>query len=691
MPDMPPGFRSERLPVVLQQESAECGLACLAMVAAAFGKAVAMDVLRTAWRPGPHGMNLQQLLDMADRLQLAGRPIRISLRELRQLQLPAVLHWNTNHFVVLAKAGRRKAIIHDPALGRRRISRRELHESFTGIALEFTPTMKFQRADKVRPLSFSDFAASFRHLYRYLAILLVLLTATELLALVPAIATQILIDEVVLGQDQSWLHRALGGLGIVMLVTVLLDAARRYTALYTGTRMAADSTVNVLAHLMQLPATFIYRRHLGDLMSKLESLKPLRTAMTDHCVTAAVQAIVLLSTLAIMLLYSPLLTAISVGGIAASLAVMAILLPATRRLDEKTLIRRAGEHTSLVETLRAYDTVQSLGLAVARRLHWQQHFVAATGNEARKARLQIVRMTATGIVNSVEQLLFLAAGIGGVAAQELTLGALFAFMSFRGRLAGAAAALLDIVQHFALLGVHTGRLADIVLAEPVATSPCGAATTSIRGAIRAEALTFAYDGNDCLIDELDCDIPAGSHVAIVGPSGCGKTTLLRLLAGQLEPARGQVLIDGLELGLWNREALKSQCSVVLQHDLLFQGTIAENIAAFATSPDMARIRHAAVMAEIWSDILRLPMRTDTAVAQAATSLSGGQVQRIILARALYHAPRILYLDEATSHLDVATEKRVLANIARLDLTVVSVAHRPDAIRLADKVIPLTPK
>lgn len=676
---------------MLQQESAECGLACLAMISAGFGKAVGMEALRARSHTGAHGMNLQQLLEVAESLQLAGRPLRISVRELGQLQLPAILHWNSNHFVVLVKARGRKVIVHDPAIGRRSISPRELRESFTGIALDFSPALNFRRQKKSRSLSVIDFARSFRHLHRYLAVLLVLLTATELLALVPAIATQILIDEVVLGQDGSWLNRALAGLGIVMLLTLLLDATRRRIALYTGTRMAADSTVNVITHLVQLPVTFIQRRHLGDLMSKLESLKPLRTALTDDCVTAIVQSIVLLTTLVIMLLYSPLLTAISVGGIMASLLVMAVLLPATRRLDEQTLIRRAAEHTSLVETLRAYDTVQSLGLATARRVHWQQHFLAATGSEARKGKLHIARTATTGIINIAEQLMFLGVGIGGIVAQEITLGALFAFMSFRGRLAGAAATLLDIVQRLALLRVHTSRLSDIVLAKPVAASPRGAATGRIRGALRAEGLSFGYVGNDHLIDNFSCDIPAGSHVVIVGPSGCGKTTLLNLLAGRLDPVRGQVLLDGLELGLWNRRARNAQCSVVLQHDLLFQGTIAENIAAFAASPDMQRIRHAALVAEIWEEILRLPMQTDTPVAQAAASLSGGQVQRIILARALYRAPRILFLDEATSHLDVATEKRVLANVSRLDLTIVSVAHRPDAISLADKIIPLAAK
>ncbi len=686
--DVYSGVRQRRLPIVLQQESAECGLACLAMVAAAYGKAVGMQYLRERFRSGPHGMNLQQLIEAAAGLKLAARPLRLSLKELRQLRRPAILHWNIDHFVVLTKVMRRKVIIHDPARGKRSVRLHELSDSFTGIALELSPCVDFSRQKKERGLSFFDFLRSFRYLCRYLVTLLILLSVTELLALVPAIATQILIDEVVLAEDKRWLYRALGGLGIIMLLTLVFDTTRRRVALFTGTRMAADSTVNVITHLLQLPVTFIQRRHLGDIMSKLESLHPLRLAISEHCVNAVVQSIVLLTTLAIMLIYSPLLTVISLGGIAASLLVMAAMLPAVRRLDEQTLVSRAAQHTSLVETLRAYETVQNLGLSCARRLNWQQHFFAATRSEARQLRLNIARSTITGLINIAEQLLFLAVGIGGIVNQDITLGALFAFMSLRGRLAGAAASLTDVVQRFALITVHTGRLSDIVLARPLQQSPHGACAAPVKGSLRTEALSFSYADTVPLIDRFECQIEAGSHAVIVGPSGCGKTTLLKLLAGQLQARHGQVLIDGLELGLWHRAHLSAQCAVVLQQDQLFQGTVAANIAAFATTADMQRVRRAAELADIWTDILQLPLRTDTPVSQAAATLSGGQMQRIVLARALYREPRILFLDEATSHLDVATEKRVLANIAALDVTIIAVAHRPDAISLADQIIRL---
>ena len=684
-----PGLTRRRIPVILQQERAECGLACLAMVAAYYGRHESLAALREQHRGTGHGATLGQLLDTARGLRLIARPLRLSLAELPRLQLPAVLHWRMNHFVVLTKTGRRHIIIHDPANGRRKISRAELDGSFTGIALELSPQLDFSPGGKGETIGLADFVGSVRHLYRYLGVMLFLLLVSQMLALVPSVATQILIDEVVLGQDRAWLYRAVGGLALVMLVTVVLDGLRGWVTLYTGTRLAVGSTVSMLTHLLSLPVTFVQRRHLGDLLSKLESLTPVRLAITDYWVNAVVHVVVLLTTLTIMFLYSSSLTFVSLAGLTASSGLVLVLLPRSRRLSEQTLIHRAAENSSLVESLRGYDTVQALGLGTVRRLHWQNHFSQATGTTVRQGKLAIVRASVAGLINTAEQVLFLTIGIGGVLDREISVGVLFAFMSLRGRFGGAALGLTDTVQRFALLKVHTRRLADLALATPGRAGPPGAVTGLLRGVVQARNISFSYTDNECIIDNICCDIECGAHVVITGPSGCGKTTLLKILAGQLDATSGEVLLDGYEISLWNQDALRRQVGVVMQSDNLFQGSIATNIAAFSPAPDLSRLRAAAVAAEIWDDIQKLPMRTETLIGDSGLNLSGGQVQRLTLARALYRNPAILFLDEATSHLDMLTEERVLTNISKLNITVISVAHRPGAIRLAGQVISLS--
>jgi ATP-binding cassette subfamily B protein RaxB len=688
VPDALPGLTRHRVPVILQQERAECGLACLTMVAAGYGRYVSLDTLRNRFRGSGHGATLGDLLHTARHLRLIARPLKLSLSEIGRLQLPAVLHWRMNHFVVLTKTGRRHVRIHDPATGRRTISRTELDESFTGIALEFSAQHDFLPGKEESRVSFRSLIGQVRRLYRYLGVMLFLLLTSQLLALVPSIATQILIDEVVLGQDRVWLNRALGGLAVIMLLTIMLDGLRSWVSLYTGTKLAVDSTVSLMAHVLSLPVTFVQRRHLGDLMSKLESLTPVRLVMTDHAVSGIVNLVVLLTTMSIMLLYSPALTLISVVGLLASTGLLVALLPSSRRIGERMLIHRAAENSSLVETLRGYETVSVLGLGNVRRLQWQNHFLQATGANVQQGKLAIIRSSVSGLIGTLEQVTFLAVGIGGVLEREVTVGVLFAFMSLRGRFGGAALGLMEAFQRFALLKVHIGRLSDLALATPQRESPPGAVVSGFSGNLRASDLSFGFAEGDLVFGQVSCDISAGTHAVITGPSGSGKTTLLKILAGQLEPRSGQVLFDGIEMSLWDRDTLRGQIGMVMQNDNLFQGSVAMNIAAFSPLPDLARVRSAAVAAEIWDDIQKLPMRTETLIGDTGLGLSGGQVQRLILARALYNRPRILFLDEATSHLDVETEARVLENIDGLNITIVSVAHRPGAIRLAGQVISL---
>ena len=689
MPDCAGLFSRNRVPVVLQHERTECGLACLAMVAAHFGKSISLERLRQGAQLSGHGATFQELVKIADSLQLISRPVRLSLRETPNLKLPAVLHWRMNHFVLLTAVGRSDWTIHDLAIGKRTIQFAEMDESFTGVALEFTKTNDFSPGAYSSDFGILRIAGSFQNLFRFLGLMLCLLFVSQLLALVPAIATQILIDEVVMGQDRMWLFRGLAGLALIMTATLLLDALRGWISLYVGTRLTTDSTISILNHLLRLPVEFVKRRHLGDLMSKLDSLTPIREAIATHSVNAFVQFVVLVTTLVIMTLYSPWLTLVSALGLALTLGVTVALLPVSRRLGRQLLIHhRALQSSSLVETLRGYETVRSLGLSAIRRQHWQSHFLSATQVNIKQRKIAIGRGTGLGAISMGEQLMFLAVAISGILDKEITLGVVFAFMGLRSRLAGAAIALADLIQTFSLLRVHTDRLLDIVQAAPVPESPSGAIRSNVEGDFRANGLSFSYGDNQVVIRDFSCSIKAGANAVIVGPSGCGKTTLLRILAGHLEPNDGCVAIDGFERSLWDRHSMTAQSAFVLQNDQMFQGTITENISAFSMAPDMARVRTAAIQAECWLDIQNLPLRTETLIGDSGAGLSGGQIQRLTLVRALYRRPRILFLDEATSHLDVTTERKVLGNIAALNITIISVAHRPDAIALADQVIDL---
>ncbi len=658
------------------------------MIASYFDVRETVESLRTRTGAFSRGADLGMLLRLAAKTDLVARPVRLEPVDLSRLQLPAILHWEMDHFVVLVGVKRRGVIIHDPALGRRSVSLREVDECFTGVAVEFRPGPGFGQQELRQPVRLWHFLSRFQYLGRYIAAMLGLLLAIQVLSLAPAIATQILIDEVVLGQDQAWLFRALAGVAAIMVIVVVLEALRQWVTLYSGTRLAFDSSSMVVRHLFQLPPAFFHARHPGDVLSKLGSLDPIRQALTQHGVNAVVHSAVIATTLGIMLFYSAALTVVTVVGLLLASLLRATLLPANRRLNEEALVHGARQDSSLLETIRAYDSVRLLGLMTLRLADWQRHFAAATNARARRGRLLIWSNAGTSIISVFEQVLFLGIGIASIAEKQITLGVLFAFMSLRGRLSAAAMQLSTLLQDLFLLKTHTSRLSDIVLAEPLQMGGQHTICATIRGQIDVSEVSFRYEDGPLVIDNLSCAIGVGEHVAITGPSGCGKSTLLGLLCGRLSVLKGRVRVDGNELDLWDNDTLGQAMAVVLQNDALFAGSIQENICGFSAAPDIEAMRAAAIRADIWDQIRAMPMMHNTRVGDMQSGLSGGQRQRIILARAFYRRPKILLMDEATSHLDRATEQRVLDSIDALGITAVSVTHRAEVARRANRVLQL---
>ena len=674
------------VPLILQSERAECGLAAMTMIAIHHGHKLDLAAMRR--RFGGSAPNLRSILTTAAALGLVARPLRLRLSDMRRLALPAILHWEFDHFVVATRVRRRQVVIHDPATGRRVLDIKDLDNSFTGVAVEFARAADFSRNVGQGLPSASGLLRSFRGLGRYLALMLTMLIVTQVLALVPPVATQLLIDEVVLGQDRQWLYRVIAGIALVMLATVVIDTLRRRVALYTGMRLATDSTTLIIRHLLRLPAGTIERRSVGDLMSRVDSLRPLRTVLTETSLQAIVQGTVILTTIAVMIAYSPVLALLAISALILVALLQVAILPRSRSLNLEALLASARANNSLIESLRAYASVSALGLSTQRLAHWQQGFVAATNAVTRQAQLGVFANAGGSVVNVIEYMLFLGIGIDGVLSKQFTLGVLFAFISLRGRLMVATADLIGAARQLYLVRSHVERVADIVAeeAEPLTNGP--AMRRSLRGGISCDGLEFRYPGGPAVIAGFDASIDAGESVVILGPSGAGKSTLLRLLAGALPPDRGSLRYDGIEATLWDRDALRQQFGVVLQSDRLFEGSIADNISCFELTPDLGRIREAAELACIWEELQMLPMTVHTPIAGASAGLSGGQVQRLLLARALYRRPAVLFLDEATSHLDHVTECHVLDNLRSLDVTLVSVAHRRNAIATASRAIQL---
>jgi ATP-binding cassette, subfamily B, bacterial CvaB/MchF/RaxB len=677
-----------RMETVHQAEANECGLAALTMVARGLGHDIDLPWARQRFPATGRRPDLASVLDMARSLGLDARPLKAEVTDLCRLRLPAILHWELRHFVVLARAGRRHVDICDPAAGRRRVSLEELRHCFTGVAVEFTRGPDFAAVRGGRRLRLADVFAAFRGLKSYLVVIFTLLVATQLLALAVPVGTQLLIDEIVRGQDRQWLYSVAAGLACVMLAALVLDTLRQHYSLFTGIRVSVDTASAMVRHVLGLPLPALERRTIADTLSRIDSLQPIQKVLTETVLSGLVQAVTFILTLALMVFYSPTLAAMALAAVIAGSLVQAAMMPRMRARNLDGLVAQAMARQSLLESLAAAASVHAFGLQGRRAQHWLKVFIQASNARADQGKLAILASAARGFIGLVDQIAFLAVGVVGIGNKSLTLGILFAFLTLRGRLAAAVAGLTAAGHELYLLRNHLERVGDL-LCEPPLPRPAPSALRAVpTGRIDCENLSYAWSGGGPLISGFHCAIEAGERVVLCGPSGIGKTTLLRLLALELEPAGGRILLDGWDSGLWDRGHLQLHAGIVRQPDRLFTGSIADNITGFSPCPDPRRIRRAAELAVIWEDLLALPMRLETAVADGGAGLSGGQVQRLLLARALYREPCLLFLDEATNQLDRQTERRVLSNIAALGITIVSIAHSAEALLQSGRVIHL---
>ncbi|HSN97265.1 MAG TPA: peptidase domain-containing ABC transporter [Candidatus Nanopelagicales bacterium] len=559
------------------------------------------------------------------------------------------------------------------------------------MALELAPLGAFVKEEEAPSVRLRALLGHIVGLRAALGRLLLLALGIEVLAAISPLFMRWVVDDALVTADHQLLTTLVVGFGLLLVIKVILSTMRGWMLIALGASLKVQGRANLFSHLVHLPASFFEARHLGDVMSRFGSQETILQAITTDAIEVILDGLLASITLGLMFVFSPLLATVVLAGAILYGALRWASYTHLRQASIEAIAWSARRDTHFLETLRGIKTIKLFNAQDERRSYWLNLLVETVNRQLTTQKLQLIFRSSRAALVAGLSILVVFLGARRVLESSFSVGMLLAFIAYKDQFLDRVGSLINKSLELKMLRLHGDRLADIALTAPEPRVLAAELEADERRPVSVELrdVRFRYGENDpWLLDGIDLRIEAGESVAIVGASGCGKTTLLKLLASLLRPSRGEILVDGQPLSQIGLERYRSMIGVVLQDDQLFAGSLADNISFFSEAPDQARIEACARMAAVHDDIMTMPMGYGTLIGDMGTVLSGGQKQRVLLARALYRQPGILLLDEATSHLDVEREQAVNTAIAQCHLTRIIVAHRPETIRSADRVIVL---
>lgn len=678
-----------KLPVIQQTQAAECGLTCVGMIANYYGHRIDMITLRRRFSTSLKGATLGEVMLVSQQLGMSTRALRLEIEELHKLRLPCILHWDMNHFVVLKSVSKKKIVIHDPARGRREVPLDEVSTSFTGVALELMPAAAFEKKEEKESLSMLKLIGNVTGIRSAFVQVMILSIALEVFGILAPFYTQWVMDQVLPSADYDLLTLLGSAFIVVMVLQNIITAIRSWVTTWFSSMLSVQWSANVCSHLLGLPMSWFEERHVGDIVSRFGSINTIQNTLTSRFISSLLDGVMAIVTLFMLFAYNVKLAFVVLGLFGLYVIIRWVSFRPFRQANEDQLIANARAQSQLLESIRGVQAVKLNNKQEMRVSTYANELVEATNKGIHIQRLTIGFNTLQGIISGVGRIVLIWLAALQVLEGNFTGGMLVAFSSFADQFLSRATGLINAIIEFWMLRLHGERLADIVLTDKEGDMDNAVALPGEQKAFAVEVhnLSFRYAPTEpWVFENCTLTIHSGESVAIIGPSGQGKSTLVKLLLGLLKPQRGAIEVNGQDirkLGMtWYRDKIGS----VMQDDILFAGSIADNISFFDANYSQEQVERAAMLAQIHDDIMQMPMAYNSLVGDMGSSLSGGQMQRVLLARALYRRPEILILDEATSHLDVNRESAINTAIRDMNITRIIIAHRPETIRSADRII-----
>jgi len=675
--------------LVLQTEAAECALACLAMIARYHGHNIDLISLRARFSTSLKGAQLNRVIQVANSLGLSARALRAELSYLSKAQVPCILHWDLNHFVVLKRVRRGKVEIYDPANGRRVMSLTEASAHFTGVILELETGEDFEPIDDRRTVSLRSIAGKIPGLKRSLGQVFVLAVAIEILALIVPFQLQWTLDQVLQSDNQRFLIAAtVIFLGLLGLATAL-NLARAWMLSWLGASVNAQWVSQLFEHMLKLPLEYFEKRHIGDVISRFGSVQAVQNTVTGTFVQALLDGLMGVLALVILCVYSAPLTFVVLTIVLIYTVLRLCAYRELWRANEEQLTYAARQQSELMESVRGIQAIKLANKQAQRRARLVNATVESSRRVMRSQRISLAFGIANQSLFGAQRIALVAFGAYLALKGRFSVGMLVAYVAYADQFATKISSLVDKAVDLSMLRLHAERIGDIASASPEAHEQGNYEGHEPTPSIAFKDVSFRYaPGEPWVLRHLSMNVSAGESVAIVGPSGCGKTTLGKLLVGLLEPTEGSIEVGEIDIRAYGLENFRRMASAVMQDDTLFAGSIVDNVTLFDQAPSHDDVVAAVTSASLHDEISAMPMGYRSTVGDMGSALSGGQRQRLLLARALYRKPKILLLDEATSHLDSVRESLVNEAIMHMQITRIVIAHREGTIASADRIIRL---
>lgn len=683
----------KRFQLVEQAEEMDCGAACLAMICKHYGINITLGKLRELANVTTEGATLESLARVGESLGFTTQGVKCTFNVLMGFDLPFIAHWEGYHYIIVYGISKNHVWVADPGVGFRKLTISEFEKGWSGNCLVFKPGADLVQLEASRSpwLRFVGYLKPFKSILLHLFIATLVI---EILGLGPPMIVQNILDGVIVHQNHNLLLVLIVGLILVNVFTQLTSLLRTFLTTYLIRNMDFSMMSHFFKHTLSLPLSFFSNRQTGDIIARFQENETIRDFLTETSITTILNVLMVSLYLTVLFIYNVKMTFLLLAFVVPMMVLTVLITPKMKDYARRSFDAGAAAESTLIETISAAETVKGMGIERPMRLKWEKKYAESLNVQFHSDRFSAVIGLISQLLNSAATVAILWLGATLVLKNEMTIGQLMAFNMLMGSVMSPLMGLIGLWDEIHEAGVSMERLGDVLDMDPEQKAEemvSKIALPDFKGNIRFDNVYFRYTDNKetpYVLENVNCSISSGQLIAIVGQSGSGKTTLAKLLVGFYKPSEGNIYVDDYDLNLIDIEFFREQVGYVMQNNLLFTGTISENISIGDSSPEHRRVIEAAKMADAHGFINNLPLGYEQIVGERGTGLSGGQIQRVCIARSLYRNPSLLIFDEATSALDTQSESNILDNMQEIlkGRTAVVIAHRLSTIMKADKIL-----